>query len=112
MVQGYLPVLLVLVLLLVVPIIIEVMATRYVGFKTKSQIQAYVLARHFWFQLLTIFVAVGVLRRRSNHGPHVERIFGERDLVPETSGDLVERRGERAERTSLARRVSRFGSPV
>ena len=58
LVQGYLPVILVLVLLLVLPILVEQLALRYVGFKTKSAIQAYVLARHFWFQLLTIFVTV------------------------------------------------------
>lgn len=58
LIQGYLPVILVLVLLLLVPIFIEQFAIRYIGFKTKSTIQAYVLARHFWFQLLTVFVTV------------------------------------------------------
>lgn len=58
LIQGYLPVLLVLVLLLLIPIAIEQLARHYVGFKTKSAIQAYVLQRHFCFQLLTIFVTV------------------------------------------------------
>lgn len=58
LVTGYLPVVLALGVLVLVPVGLEWLATHYVRLKAKSAIQSYVLSRHFGFQLLTIFVTV------------------------------------------------------
>jgi len=55
---GFLPVLLLLVLLILVPVLLEWVATNYVRFKTRSAVQQYVLDRHFYYQLATIFISV------------------------------------------------------
>ena len=65
-VTGYIPVLLVLGLLAVVPYVLESLALNYVRLKSHSLVQRYVLDRHFYFQLLAIFVTVlsGIARGR------------------------------------------------
>lgn len=57
-VTGYIPVLLVLGLLAIIPYFLEHLALHYVRFKSQSLVQRYVLDRHFYFQLLAIFVTV------------------------------------------------------
>jgi hypothetical protein len=57
-VTGYIPVLLVLGLLAVIPYVLESLALNYVRLKSHSLVQRYVLDRHFYFQLLAIFVTV------------------------------------------------------
>jgi len=57
LVSGYLPVLLYLAMLALVPIFLEYVAERYVGLQSKTAIQRYVLSRHFYFQLVAVLVA-------------------------------------------------------
>ena len=83
LVTGYLPVILALAVLVLVPVGLEWLATHYVRLKSRSRVQAYVLSRHFGFQLLTIFVTVlsgsllSVLRKFLKHPGSFIDLLGE-----------------------------------
>lgn len=57
-VNGYLPVVALLGLILILPVIFEVVASKYERRKTISEVQASMLSRYFIFQLATIYVTV------------------------------------------------------
>jgi len=59
LVSGYLPVLLLLCLMALVPVVLGWAAVKYVGAKSRARVQQkYVLKRNFYFTLLSIFVTV------------------------------------------------------
>jgi magnesium-transporting ATPase (P-type) len=57
--QQYLSVLIVLVCLLVLPFIFDFLARYYEGIKLESEIQATIMTRYFWYQLINVYVTVG-----------------------------------------------------
>ena len=54
LVTGYLPVIVYVTLLALVPIFLEYVAENYVGLHSDTAIQRYVLSRHFYFQLVSL----------------------------------------------------------
>lgn len=57
-VNGYLPVVALLGLILVLPVIFEQLAIRYERRKTYSDVQASMLGRYFYYQVATIYITV------------------------------------------------------
>jgi Calcium-dependent channel, 7TM region, putative phosphate len=58
LVNGYLPVVALLGLILILPVIFEYIAVRYERRKTLSDVQASMLGRYFYYQLANIYVTV------------------------------------------------------
>jgi Calcium-dependent channel, 7TM region, putative phosphate len=57
-VNGYLPVVALLGLILLLPVVFEYLAVKYEGRKTYSDVQASMLSRYFYYQLANIYVSV------------------------------------------------------
>jgi len=57
-VNGYLPVVALLVLILILPVLFELIAVKYERRKTFSDVQASMLGRYFYYQLANIYVSV------------------------------------------------------
>lgn len=57
-INGYLPVVALLVLILILPVIFEFVAVNYERRKTYSDVQASMLGRYFYYQLANIYVSV------------------------------------------------------
>lgn len=77
-VNGYLPVLALLGLLLILPVLFEYIATHYEHRKTFSDIQASMVGRYFYYQLVTIYVTVtagSLLKSLANIIDHPSAIF-------------------------------------
>lgn len=58
LVTGYVPVVLLLGLLAIVPIGLDFLAMNYVGHKSHAAVERYITSRHLYFQLLTLLVTV------------------------------------------------------
>lgn len=82
LINGYLPVVALLCLILILPVIFQIVALKYERRKTKSDVQASMLGRYFYYQLATIYITVtAVCTTRSI------RFASNKDVV---SGCLVE----------------------
>lgn len=57
-VNGYLPVVALLTLILILPLMFEVIARRYERRKTVSDVQASMLGRYFYYQVLNLYITV------------------------------------------------------
>lgn len=58
LINGYLPVVALLCLILILPAIFLIVALKYERRKTKSDVQASMLGRYFYYQLATIYITV------------------------------------------------------
>ncbi|KAJ8598134.1 hypothetical protein CTAYLR_007422 [Chrysophaeum taylorii] len=94
LVTGYVPVVALLGLLAIVPICLELVAIQYIGHKSYAEVQRYVLSRHFYFQLLSIFVTVlagsisSVLKSFFNHPQSLLKLLGK--SLPNISAYFVQ----------------------
>lgn len=79
---GYIPVVALLGLLALVPIGLQFIAVQYVGHKSYSAVQRYVLSRNLYFQLLSIFVTTlagsitSVLKSFAKHPSSLLKLLG------------------------------------
>jgi len=82
-VNGYLPVIALLGFILILPVIFEYVATYYEHRKTFSDIQASMLGRYFYYQLVNVYVTVTAgsllisLARIIDHPSAILRLLGE-----------------------------------
>jgi Calcium-dependent channel, 7TM region, putative phosphate len=62
LVNGYLPVVALLALIIILPVIFQIVALKYERRKTRSDVQASMLGRYFYYQLATIYITVTAVR--------------------------------------------------
>eukprot|EP00523_Entomoneis_sp_CCMP467_P008539 CAMPEP_0168737984 /NCGR_PEP_ID=MMETSP0724-20121128/10690_1 /TAXON_ID=265536 /ORGANISM="Amphiprora sp., Strain CCMP467" /LENGTH=1061 /DNA_ID=CAMNT_0008785295 /DNA_START=92 /DNA_END=3277 /DNA_ORIENTATION=- len=78
-VNGYLPVVALLVLIIILPLIFEQIARRYERRKTFSDVQSSMLSRYFFFQLANVYVSVtagSILKSLADILDHPSNILG------------------------------------
>ncbi len=58
LIQGYLPVILLELLMLIIPLILNVIARSYIRFKTNSEVGTFVLVWHFGFRIANLIIII------------------------------------------------------
>lgn len=92
-VNGYLPVIALLGLILILPVIFQMIAVKYERRKTFSDVQASMLGRYFYFQLVNIYVTVSAgsilksLKDILDHPSEILQLLGE--SLPTMAGYFV-----------------------
>jgi hypothetical protein len=88
-VNGYLPVVALLGLIVILPVIFEQIAVHYEGRKTFSDVQASMLTRYFYYQLANIYVSVtagSILKSLADILDHPSNVL---DLLSESLPTMV-----------------------